>query len=237
MNFILWMVTVAYIPTRVGFLSSSCITCFCTFAFKCSFDGGDTVDGYIIYDFNIYIHDHHSTATDAVKLREIFTRLQFQVIHSLRREPSLVPLAVFFLDGTGHMKIWFMFCWDYWLIARINCSIDRTWDCRFFSTFSLSLIATGIESSPLEPFRHSRWTLEKKMVGVFCLPICDLWGWTAIEIRGMKRFMMAIHLRFPGITSQVLGSLVVGKFIQVWRIAENQQMTILHVMWKRHVRL
>ena len=145
-------------------LSSSCITCFRTFAFKCSFDGGDTVDGYIIYDFNIYIHDHHSTATDAVKLREIFTRLRFQVIHSLRREPSLVPLAFFFSlpDGTGHMKIWFMFCWDYCLIARMNCSIDRTWDCRFFSTvFIESYCDTLILSSLLEPSRHSRWTLEK----------------------------------------------------------------------------
>ena len=138
----------AYIPSSVGFLWSSCVPCFLTYAciYKCSFDRGDTVDGYIFYDINVYIHDNNSTATlnwinctntllviylpadgyfvwfDAVKPRDIFTRVQFQVIHSLRREPSLVPLADFFFwDGTEPMKILFVCicsvlilidCWD-----------------------------------------------------------------------------------------------------------------------------
>jgi len=52
---------------------------------------------------------------DAVKLRDIFTRVQFQVIHSLRREPSLVPLADFFFgwDRTHEDFVcMYMFCFD-----------------------------------------------------------------------------------------------------------------------------
>lgn len=49
-------------------------------------------------------------------------------------------------------------------------------------------------------------------------------SWTFhCEIQGMKRFMMAIHLRFPGITSQVLASLVVGRWLLLM-LCENDML-------------